>query len=110
VKLPRLLPNRRRRRLERSREPRKPVAPAAIEAMLRKGQKVRLNARGRHFYEVSIRVARPRVIDWKLRLGTVGHITRDRKRASVLWEDNITLSEPLPLMFLEAIEAPTDRK
>jgi hypothetical protein len=79
----------------------------ATAAMLKKGQKVRLNARGRHFYEVSIRVARPRVIDWKLRLGTVGHITRDRKRASVLWEDNITLSEPLPLMFLEAIEAPT---
>jgi hypothetical protein len=40
-------------------------------------------------------------------LGTVGHITRDRKRASVLWEDNITLSEPLPLMFWEAIQAQT---
>jgi hypothetical protein len=40
-------------------------------------------------------------------LGTVGHITQERKRASVLWEDNITLSEPLPLMFLEAIEAQT---
>jgi hypothetical protein len=80
---------------------------APIEAMLKKGQKVRLNTRGRHFYEGSNRIAGPRFINWKLRLGTVGHITRDRKRASVLWEDNITLSEPLPLMFLEAIEAPT---
>jgi hypothetical protein len=83
------------------------MAATAIEASLKKGQKVRLSARGRHFYEIAIRIARPRAIDWKLRLGTVGHITRDRKRASVLWEDNLALSEPLPLMFLEAIEAPT---
>jgi hypothetical protein len=75
--------------------------------MLEKGQKVRLNARGRHFYEN--RVARSRVIDWKLRLGTVGRITRDRTRASVLWDDNKTLCEPLPLGFLEAIDAPIDR-
>jgi hypothetical protein len=83
------------------------MAATAIEASLKKGQKVRLSARGRHFYEIAIRIARPRAIDWKLRLGTVGHITRDRKRASVLWEDNLVVSEPLPLMFLEAIEAPT---
>jgi hypothetical protein len=75
--------------------------------MLKKGQKVHRNTRGSHFYEGSNRIARPRFIDWKLRLGTVGHITRDRKRASVLWEDNITLSEPLPLMFLDAIQAQT---
>jgi hypothetical protein len=75
--------------------------------MLKKGQKVRLKTRVSHFYEGSNRIARPRFIDWKLWLGTVGHITRDRKRASVLWEDNITLSEPLPLTFLEAIEAQT---
>jgi hypothetical protein len=79
------------------------MSAVAIEAMLKKGQRVRLNDQGRRFYEVAIRVARPRVIDWKLRLGTVGHITRDRKRASVLWEDNATPSDPLPLMFLEAI-------
>ena len=70
--------------------------------MLEKGQKVRLNAQGRRFYEK--RLARSRVIDWKLRLGTIGRISRDRKRASILWEDNKTLCEPLPLMFLETIE------
>jgi hypothetical protein len=70
--------------------------------MLEKGQKVRLNARGRRFYES--RMSRSRVIDWKLRLGTIGRITRDRKRASVLWEENRTFSEPLPLVFLEAAE------
>lgn len=79
---------------------------AAIEASLQKGQKVRLSARGRHFYKVAVRIARPRAIDWKLRSGRVGHTTRDRKRASVLWEDNMTSSEPLPLTFLEAIDAP----
>jgi len=76
---------------------------AKAEATLEKGQRVRVNDRGRHFYEVAARVARPRVIDWKRRLGTVGHITRDRKRASVLWEDNITSSDPLRLMFLEVL-------
>src|ERR1700722_11092808 len=106
AKLPRLLLDRRRRHLEGSSEPRKRMA-APIEAMLKKGQKVLLNTRGRHFYAGSNRIARPRFINWKLRLQTVGHITRDRKRASVLWEDNIALFEPLPLMFLEAIEAPT---
>jgi len=80
------------------------VTAAPIDATLKKGQMVRLSARGRHFYEVATRIARPRAIDWRLRSGTVGHITRDRKRASVLWEDNRTSSEPLPLVFLEAIE------
>lgn len=69
-----------------------------VEAMFKKGQTVRLNARGRRFYEGS---KRTRLIDWTARLGTVGHITRDRKRASVLWENNVALSEPLPLTFLE---------
>lgn len=78
------------------------IRPRQRQDMLEKGQKVRLNARGRHFYEN--RMARSRVIDWKLRLGTIGSITRDRKRASVLWEDNRTFSEPLPIGFLEAIE------
>jgi hypothetical protein len=79
------------------------MSAVAIEAVLKKGQTVRLNDRGGHFYEVATRVARPRIIDWRRRLGTVGHITRDRKRASVLWEDNISSSDPLPLAFLEAI-------
>jgi hypothetical protein len=76
------------------------TAPAT-EEIFKKGQRVRLNARGRHFYKGS---KRTRPIDWKARLGTVGHITRDRKRASVLWENNIALSEPLPLTFLEPLD------
>jgi hypothetical protein len=76
--------------------------------MLRKGQKVRLNAKGRRFYESTKRSLRTRVIDWKHRSGIVVRITRDRKRASVLWENNTTASEPLPLSFLEAIETPSD--
>jgi len=77
------------------------MTACAIKTIFKKGQRVRLNARGRHFYEGS---KRTRLIDWKVRLGTVGHITRDRKRASVLWENNVALSEPLPLTFLEVLD------
>ena len=77
------------------------MTASAIEEIFKKGQRVRLNSRGRQFYEGS---KRTRLTDWKARLGTVGHITRDRKRASVLWENNIALSEPLPLTFLEALD------
>jgi hypothetical protein len=52
-----LLLDRRRRRLERSSAPRRRMA-APIEAMLKKGQKVRFNTRGGHFYEGSNRSAR----------------------------------------------------
>ena len=77
------------------------MTASAIEEIFKKGQRVRLNARGTQFYKGS---KRTRLTDWKARLGTVGHITRDRKRASVLWENNIALSEPLPLTFLEALD------
>jgi len=70
--------------------------------MFEKGQKVRLNARGQRFHEN--RIVRSRAIDWRFRLGTIGRMTRDRKRASILWEDNATLSEPLPVIFLEVLE------
>jgi hypothetical protein len=80
------------------------MSAVAIEAMLKKGQRVRLNHQGRRFYEVAIRVARPRVIDWKRRLELLAISPEtENKRASVLWEDNVTPSDPLPLMFLEAI-------
>jgi hypothetical protein len=102
---PRLLQSRERKVLERKSELPKTLEHNVHWAMLRKGQKVRLNAKGRHFYESPKRSLRTRVIDWKHRAGTVAHITRDRKGASVLWEDNTTASEPLPLSFLEAIQA-----
>jgi hypothetical protein len=85
------------------------VTPAGVterypKKMLKKGQRVHLNARGIR-YATSNRIARPRAIDWKLRRGTVGHITRDRKRATVLWEGNTSLSDALPIIFLEAVDA-----
>jgi hypothetical protein len=67
--------------------------------MLIKGQRVRLGAPGLRFHKPSANY-----IDWITRTGIIGRMSADGKRAQVLWDGNRTLSDPLPVSFLEAAE------
>jgi hypothetical protein len=66
--------------------------------MLLKGQKVRLSARGLRSHKGNAKV------DWTKRIGIIRYLSRDRMRASVIWEGNNSLSDPLPFAFLEVVE------
>jgi hypothetical protein len=67
--------------------------------MLEKARKVRLSARGLRFQKVS-----GGYIGRGKRVGTNSRLSRDETRAQAVWEDDKTMSDPLPLAFLEAIE------
>jgi len=59
---------------------------------------VRLSARGLRLHKGNVRV------DWTKRIGIIGQLSRDQTRASVIWEGNTALSDPLPFAFLEVVE------
>jgi hypothetical protein len=68
--------------------------------MLQNGQKVRLTERGLKFQtSVSGRLA-PRQ-KWDTRTGTVARLVRSKTQAVVVWDGNVSPSDPIPITFLQ---------
>jgi hypothetical protein len=77
--------------------------------MLQKGQKVRLNYRSVQFHlnKPSQRRHGP---DWVSRIGRIARLTRGKTHALIIWDGNRSLSDAMPLDFLEMIELGTARE
>ena len=70
--------------------------------LLQKGKKVRLNYQGIQFHlnKLSQRRSDP---DWCSRTGRIGRLTRNGTYALIVWNGNRSLSDALPVKFLEML-------
>jgi hypothetical protein len=76
------------------------------EAVIAKGQKVRLNELGLRFYVSNKGVPKRGHPKWDGRIGIVAKLTRDKTRARIIWDGNRTQSDALPIEFLEDASQP----
>ena len=70
--------------------------------VLQKGQKVRLTERGLQFHTSASGQLAPRQ-KWDIRKGTVARLIRSKTFAVILWDGNVSLSDPMPVTFLEPV-------